>query len=403
MNALLIAYILLQIGIAGNLHGWSSLVFLFTSFIFLSIGAKRSRISFKGAELALAFLFLIHAVVPSLAYDNQILYPFTSIISLLFAIILVVQIAFPSAQLRRFIFVAGISYAVVLYVLIPVVSPLPPIDVFLMAQQSAHRLLNGVNPYTVPISYIELKEQIGYSQIPGYMYLPGSLLLQTVGLLFGDVRWMSIFSMFTSAFVLWHLGKRRIPEKAYLLPLLFLFQTRGMYLVELAWVEPLLLAMLFLALQSRYAGFFLGIFLSLKQYLIFFIFHIILLGKRTASIGLAVAALIIIPFVFWDAYAWYVSVVDFVLVMGHRPDALNIPTRFGLELPRYYSLIVGGIISLITLRIFWSYERPLGFLFAATISIFATFLFGSQAFINYYIFVGGMILLTAVLTSSSHE
>jgi hypothetical protein len=42
--------------------------------------------------LALAFLFLIHAVVPSLV----------------FAMIPVVQIAFPSVQLRRAIFVGGL-------------------------------------------------------------------------------------------------------------------------------------------------------------------------------------------------------------------------------------------------------------------------------------------------------
>jgi len=404
MSALLLSYILLQTGIAANTGGWISILLLSISLLFLIIGSIGRRNAIKGGEAALAILFLIHATFPVLTFSNPAGFFVVSYVSFAFVVALVIQIAFPSSMLQRSIFVVGICYAVVMYAVIPIISVSPPIDVFAMGQQSADRFLHGINPYSMPIEYTQLfSDQIGYSHIPGYLYLPSSLLLQTVGMLFGDIRWISIIAMFGSAWILWSIGKKHMQDKAYLLPLLFLFQTRGMYVVEFAWVEPLLLTALFLVVYSRYAGFFLGILLSLKQYLLFFVVHSILLGKRTACVGFALAAVIIIPFVLWDISAFTTSVVDFVFAMGHRTDAITISTRLGIEMPRFASLIVGGGTSLVTLCLFWNYPRPLGFLFASTITTFSMFLFGSQAFINYYIFVGGMILCTAVLTSVSHE
>ena len=422
MHTLLSSYLLLQIGIAATLDGWMPMILLLSSFALLlhAVGGRGRRIegssklaSEKVMSLVLLALLLLHAASPPLLYGDSLMFPVTSIVSFVLAALLAVQMIFPSTMLERTFSASAVTFAVLLYLLVPIVSPSPRVDVFVAGQESALRLLAAQNPYATPITDpYEGQKDFGYQGMPGYPYLPGGLLLQTVGFLFplpppvapsnveaenraatpsGDVRWISVAAMLLSAFLF-----RKISGSS-LLPLLWLYQPRGLFVVEHAWVEPLMVAVLLLILHTKSKSVFLGILLSLKQSLLFFLVHGLLLGRRTLIKGVIVAAIIITPFYLWDPAAFEASVIDFSFGMAHRSDALTLPTRLGIALPRLWTLVVGFTVALITLSKFRSSPRPLSFLSAATITTFAMLLFGSQAFVNYYFFVGGLVLSVASL------
>ena len=401
----LLSYLLLQTAIAASLDGWMPIVLLVLSFLLLLRSAdsviradrRGKRTSATEGRILLALL-LFHAASPPLLYADPLMIPLTSIISFVLAALLTLHMIFPSKILERTFIASALTFAILLYLLVPVMSPSPRIDVFTAGQESTSRLLASENPYASSITdpYGGQKD-FGYEKMPGYPYLPGSLLLQTVGGLFGDVRWVSVASMLLSAFLLWKISG------SGLLSLLWLYQPRGLFVVEHAWVEPLMVVTLLLMLKVKQQGILFGLLLSLKQSLLFFLVHGLFLERRTLLKGIIVAAVIIVPFVLWDTAAFQEGVIEFSFAMGHRSDALTLPTRMGIVLPRLWTLAVGLVASLITLRVFRSLPRPLGFLYAATITTFAMYLLGSQAFVNYYFFVGGLLLSTVAITSSSHE
>jgi hypothetical protein len=61
------------------------------------------------------------------------------------------------------------------------------------------------------------------------------------------------------------------------------------------------------------------------------------------------------------------------------------------------SFIVGLAVSLGTFFAFRHSPKVPAFLFSSAITTFALFLFGSQAFANYYYVVSGLVLMVMVL------
>lgn len=307
---------------------------------------------------------------------------------------------------KKRVFLIGITLLFsALYIFLPIASPSPVIDVFVAEQHAAEHLLNGRNPYVYPVP--DVYEQ-GFN-VPGYVYLPTNLLLPTISYaLHGDVRYAFVVALLASAFLLRRLAQknglpRLVPE---LLALCFLASPRNLFVLEQSWVEPVMVLLLFAFVllvqqkpKSMLAIVLFGLFLSTKQYLLFFPVHAFLFWKTWWKIALAVciALLTALPFVLMDFSSFWESGVMYVLSGVFRHDSLTIPSfvyhTFGIEFSGMWTLIVGAVCAVLTYFLFRRLDRLQGFLLTATITLFAMFLFGAQGFCNYYFVVQGLILM----------
>ncbi|MBF0423451.1 MAG: glycosyltransferase family 39 protein [Magnetococcales bacterium] len=301
-------------------------------------------------------------------------------------------------------------------------SPNPNIDVFHHGVEAVNYLLNGKNPYNQPLSDLY---HGAYGYVPGYIYLPVILIANTVTwYLFGDIRVTYIIAQLVILTALWRLGRDRnlSPTAATLLPLVWISFPVTLFVLEQAWNDTLLI--MFTALlawslnrQSQTpkawitTGIFLGLTLATKQYAaviswVSFLYLWRRFGPRTAIQVAILAALVftltILPFLLQDPQAFINH--TFAEIAGYkiRQDALSwiayILVATQLETPGSQILVIyvllAGITSLwfITLRHVTLWHWSL-----ASILIYATlFLFGKQAFCNYYHFLAFFILLAIV-------
>jgi hypothetical protein len=306
----------------------------------------------------------------------------------------------------RAVFIAGVISGLGLRIWMLQVSPAPVIDVFVEFQESAQHLLAGLNPYTVPVSDVYRGTQDYGYRLLGYAYLPANLYLQTAGYAFtGDFRYACIAAEAVVAFALYQLASpaqgRRV---AMLIVLLFLFHPRGLFVIEQGWTEPFIAGAfaLFLWLRARRpeslaAAAAYGYMLSLKQYLVYFVLHLFMIERRGKALAVAAMTglLTCVPFLVWDASSFFTYAVKFQLETPFRPDGLTIVSLlhrlFGFTAGKWLAGLVGLAVALYTYRRFLPLGL-LGYLFAVTLTTFAIFLFGSQAFCNYYYLVSVLCL-----------
>jgi hypothetical protein len=137
--------------------------------------------------------------------------------------------------------------------------------------------------------------------------------------------------------------------------------------------------------------------LSLKQYLVYFVLHLFMIERRGKALAVAAATgfLTIVPFLVWDPVSFYTYGVRFQLATTFRPDGLTIVSLFhrlfGLTAGKWLAALVGLGVALYTYRRFLPLGL-LGYLLAVTLTTFSIFLFGSQAFCNYYYLVSVLCL-----------
>lgn len=312
--------------------------------------------------------------------------------------------AIPQAQ--RMLVGVAVTGAIFFRILMPIASPAPVIDVYAFSQESAQLLLKGRNPYVEKLR-APYRGHRSFVVPEHFAYPPANLYpLTIVFLAFGDVRYFSVAADLIVALVLNRIVRKRWShESAALIPLLFLFHPCGLFVVEQAWTEPILLATfaVFILLQvegrSTAAAAVYGYFLSLKQYLLFFILYWFIVERNIwrLLLGVGVAAATAVPFVLWDFDSFWEQAILFNFTKtGFREDSLSITSAlYPLIGPvkKSLSVTVGAVVSLWT---FWAMRNKglSGYCSAVTISTFAMFVFGSQAFCNYYYFVGGLMLFT---------
>lgn len=308
------------------------------------------------------------------------------------------------------VFIIGCIAAVALRLVMPLASPAPVIDVFVMLQESARNLLAGLNPYTVPVTDVYGgKTNYGYDPNFAYAYLPATLYPETLSYaLFRDVRYAHLAAELLAALLLFTQARRRMgTSTSQWLTLIFLFHPRSLYVLENAWTEPLIIGAYALCdwLASRYPGskrlaIAYGILLSTKLYLVYFALHALLLERRPARLLLiALAALATtLPFIIANPEAFIRYGVLFQLTPAFRPDALSLLAGlhdFGVALAssKLPAMLAGAACALYTLWRFFPLGNE-GWRWATTITTWAIFLMGSQAFCNYYYFIGAMVLFT---------
>lgn len=314
----------------------------------------------------------------------------------------------PALQAR--VVLLGVVIGLALRVGMIVASPAPRIDVFTQFQESAQHLLQGLNPFTTAVSDpFEGRKNFGYT-VTGYSYPPASLYPQTLFYgLFGDIRYAYVAAEAVALAVLHALAAPARRGAAGLLVLLFLFHPRGLFEIEQAWNEPLLVgaaaAFLWLAVvrpASRWLPVALGAFLSLKQYLVFF--ALLFLAPRARwrllPVVTAVIALTWLPFLLWDAAAAVDNGLLFQFRTAFRPDGLTFSALlyrwFGWMPTKWVAIGVGLAVAAVTAAKFRD-GSPAGWLYASLLTTLAVFLTGSQAFCNYYYFLGSLVLLLLAL------
>lgn len=207
-------------------------------------------------------------------------------------------------------------------------SPDPIIDVHTWLNAAPQALLEGRNPYAVDYQSpygTARAEQAGIHDAPvprPPTYPPLVVLTGLPAALLGlDARWLNVLGELVAALVLLLAGRSRgRPDLGLLASGLYLSLPRAAFMMEQAWFEPQLAALLGLALlvaprRPWAAGVALGAFTAGKQYSLVLLAPLVralLAQRRLLVVALGTALAITVPFVLW-------SPVDFwsIVVAGH--------------------------------------------------------------------------------------
>ncbi|MBK6941850.1 MAG: hypothetical protein IPH13_16860 [Planctomycetes bacterium] len=284
----------------------------------------------------------------------------------------------------------------------------PRIDVMLVQQESATALLRGENPYALTFRDIYDSEHSDKPSVygeglvangrlqHGYHYPPLSLLCGTLGLaLLGDVRYAALAAMALVGLLLYVAAPGRI---GLLLALAWWFQSRGFFVLGRGWTDAyVVLAFVGWSVAhargSRYAPWLLGVLFVSKQHLIVLapLLPLVLTGttkERIAYLARSAiaAALVLAPFVAWDARALFHSVVEVHLAQPFRFDALS----FTAWLANTTGVVIGsGLAFLLLLPAYafaWRFASRgvAGFALASAFVLLVFVAFNKQAFANYF-------------------
>jgi hypothetical protein len=293
-------------------------------------------------------------------------------------------------------------------------SPNPHIDVFPIHQQAADALLHGKNPYALTFANMyhstmwyapgtATTDQLKF----GYVYPAWSLLVALPGyVLAHDYRYAYLAASAVCAMLMVHSGRARWATAA---AVLFLFNPRSFLVLEQGWTEPALLlgitVAVFAATRRMYnllaVG--LGIVLVGKQYSVLAAPVALLVRPLFPSWrayfvmllkALFVGALLTLPFVLWNAKAFWHDVYGIQFTVPFRPDSLSFPVawqeRFGSPMPRILQLglpLLLGVLVVVRAR-----RTPAGLAWAGGTLYLVFFLF-RQGFCNYFYLVIGVYCL----------
>ena len=301
--------------------------------------------------------------------------------------------------------------------------PSPTIDVFVTNSLACDYLRSGLNPYahTYPDVY---DGKYGYG--PGFFYWPAYLYEATVAkVVFGDIRYAVVAADLLAALLIRWIGRRMglSPPAAWLVSLIWLAQPVSLLVLELAWVDPLLIggiALLAWSMLRQYwlfAGMMLGVVAATKQYglllalpTVAFVFA----SQRRETIRVVLAAAttwsaFVLPFALVNWPAFYEHTVGVYLNVPARHDALSLlawsQNVLGFAVPQGIAATCGVMIAVgFTVWLTRKDDATLAD-WAATsaVAYAAVFLLGKQAFCNYYFLVAFLVLLHALFSQGNDE
>lgn len=353
---------------------------------------------------------------------------------------------------RRGIFVALVGLAIGLRVAALQMSPAPLIDVWYFTNLGAEGILSGINPYDRAYPVVDPRSETLYAYLPGQFVfdLPSRVLL-------GDMRAGQVLLELASAAMLFALvrGGKRVSTKATRageaeglaenaptdtperaanpsekgrrlaaesVALLLLYFPQSLFSQEQAWVEfkQVFAITLFAWLSVQHqegwrskAPWALGLLFSLKQTAwpaAAFLLrlprpHLSRWIKLTSTMGL-----LILPFVLWSPTAFYQDIVAYHvgLPLPHSPSLTwTLFLLTGWTLPLVGLGLVGASVWGLLL---WDQrqrleqmssqspgERLLSFVMASAV-LSAVPVLMRQAYINYYYYIVGLVLVGLALS-----
>ena len=245
-----------------------------------------------------------------------------------------------------------------------------------------------------------------------YGYPPATVYCNFISWnLFKDVRGVWLICDLIAALCIYLVARRMSPWPQHrrfceLVTLAFLFLPRTLYVLEQSWTEPLVTAALGLVAAAMaygrgpaLSGCMLGLWLTSKQYVVVGLPLILKLRRLRVWAWVwaaALAGVLVLPFAVWDFGALWHDVFGFFTTSDPRPDALSIYgvfARQGWDVPWW----VVAPLWLAGLAFFtWKMRRTLaGWLFSTACMWLFFFMFGKQAFMNYFHLIAFTLLLAA--------
>jgi hypothetical protein len=301
-------------------------------------------------------------------------------------------------------------------------SPDPPIDVMHFHREAALALGQGRTPYD-----LHFENLYGHTRFygtgfatsrsidVGSPYPPLSVLLTSLAIvLAGDPRAALVAGFVCSAVLIDRLGGRA----ARLASLLYISSPRRYLVLELGWTEPLMVAFLAAAMvlaqrRSRWLPVGLAGLLGIKQFAVLLLpFTPFLVGEvlPRRSIRLLAGALLLVavtalPFVLWDAQAFFRSTVWFQLAQPFRPESLNFAALWAwahpgavpsTTVPTLGALALATLVALLRCR-----PTAAGFAAAGALVLLAVLAWSKQAHCNYYDLVLGLLACAVAPAAST--
>lgn len=334
-----------------------------------------------------------------------------SLFLLAIALLLSFSYFFPLSQSsllkHRFLVFLTIAFFLRLFMILS--SPNPTIDVFDILKNGPKALLSGKNPYSV--TFTQLYEGITADY---FAYPPGILLLVTpVVWLLNDPRYIFLIAELGTAFLI-YLLLRKSGEITEVLPVLFLFGPRSLFVLEQSWIDPVLvfLILLFYFLLvgktkiKNFAYPVLGVFLTIKQTAVFFPLLLLKRLKLTTlniSAALFVTLLTVLPFLLWNPKEFlndtFWSYLNFPEARKSLlQNSLSIPAflfqQFRIEPPQSVGFILSSIWLVIIL--FIQHKNWSQVFLALSLFFLGFHLFNRIAFADHYYFVGNLLVLGIV-------
>ena len=294
-------------------------------------------------------------------------------------------------------------------------SPSPKIDVFTSTATAARHLISGRNPY--PQKYADIYNG-AFAYEPSFPYWPGVLYWVTpFEYFFGDIRIGFLVAEILSAFCIALIARRRGLDEwsQWGFSLAWLSFPVCLFIIEQSWIDTLLTLMLSLSclcLMTRRwwaSGLCLGYLLATKQYAPLVVFGaagwvLANYGARTAAIvtGTVIATFTALtaPFLIADAQSFFHYTVALFFGQGFRADSLSLSAflleQWGVRLPELVGVILTFILMLVVgLRIWQKRLFRLDECWLGLCLLYLVFfLFGRQAFCNYYYFIAFLLLLS---------
>ena len=301
------------------------------------------------------------------------------------------------------------------------VVPHPTIDVWQLQQYAVDFLLQGKNPYTTPVDDI-YAGGIAFGYQKYYAYAPLNLLLSIPAkVIFGDYRF-GLIAALAASLILFRESGRRLGVSSFridFLTMAALLHPRLERLMIYGWLEPYLVLLLSLFVYLYVTGrrgtlptVVLFAMPLLKQYFaVPILLYLLIMRPRVRSVLIAGAAgvLALSPLLLWNFQATVRNgLLFFVQNLGFRPDSLSVAAgiyAYGGYQPgvktALFAQLAAGLLAAWWLR---RQDNRLGsFLVASALSLFASFLVAPQSFINYYFFVGVLVLFASLTNSPSTD
>jgi hypothetical protein len=291
------------------------------------------------------------------------------------------------------------------------------VDVSMFLNDGSAALLRGENPYAITFPNIYPPDETlryygpgvvqGDRLMYGFPYLPGLLLGAVPGHLLGDTRYIAVLGLAALAVVI---GCRTPDLQGRFVAVLLTASPVMVYVVLGSWTEPMQVALLgFAVVALRYRRLLLGavligVLLVTKQYLVVTLPALWLLREvfsRREWVALAVSALAVcVPFFVTDPGAFWHSVVEWQVNQPFRPDSTSLlvlsVNELGWPPPAVYAVLPVGAGLMVAALLAWRLRPgPAAFLLTMGLAVMVTVLLSKQAFVNYYSFVGGCLLLAA--------
>lgn len=283
-------------------------------------------------------------------------------------------------------------------------SPAPEIDVWAWHNTAYDALVSGVDPYAInmPNIYGHTKWFApgladDTSVFVGYPYPPVTLLAGSVGqLLAGDYRYWNLAAQLGAAGLM---ARTQPGRMAALAAIVFLFQPRGLFVLEQGWTEATsclaIAACVWCAVHKpRALPWVFGLMVGVKQYFVFAVPLLpLLLGTTDVRVlgrfllkAAIIPLILTVPFLLWEPKAFFNSVVAFQARQPFRPDALSVMawlvSKGGPMIPLNASFaLAAGAVALALWR---SKRSPAAFSAAFALTLLFFFFFAKQAFTNYY-------------------